>query len=259
LIPILLIIVLFILLIRTIFGSGKDFYKIESRLDKVSANQKKDEADYKTIGWVKLQGTNIDLPILRQVNESFDYPAEVENYAWTLNKDEKFYNVMNIFGHNIFNLSSSPKKSSKDFKRFEELMGYVYPEVAEDGKYIQLTIDGKEYLYKIFVVSFIDAVDVEMFPIGEYNKQEVSYVIKLLKENSIYDYDIDVNSSDKILMLNTCTRFFGTDRYIDFFVTGRLVRDDEKINDYSLKKNENYKKVENVLKGDDSNEKINEA
>ena len=57
---------------------------------------------------------------------------------------------MNIFGHNIFNLGPSPKKSSNNFKRFEELMNFIYHDFAQENKYIQFTINGKDYVYKIF-------------------------------------------------------------------------------------------------------------
>ena len=39
----------------------------------------------------------------------------------------------------------------------------------------------------------------------------------------------------------------------DFRIVGRLLRNGEKINDYSVQRNKNYEKVEEKLKGDDVN------
>ena len=38
--------------------------QIESRVDKVSEYAKKDSDDYTTIGWLRVQGTNIDYPVI---------------------------------------------------------------------------------------------------------------------------------------------------------------------------------------------------
>lgn len=249
-----------LLLFKKYFKVEESIFEIESRSSNVVENKKKDNDEYETIGWLRVQGTNIDCPIITGKTELYKYPVELENYGWMTNKDRKNYNVMNIFGHNIFNLGPSPKKSSNNFKRFEELMNFIYHDFAQENKYIQFTINGKDYVYKIFSVSIIYASDVDMFPEGEYSKQEKKDYIKLLRDNSIYDYDVDVLEEDDLISVVTCTRFLGTDAYRDILVSGRLVRDDEKIyNNYSVDKNNNYKKIDKVLKGDDNNEEIGSA
>lgn len=254
-----LVLLLLILMIRYLVVSSLDDYKVQSRIDNVITNRKKDQEDYQTIGWIQVQGTNIDAPVLRGINNKFEYPVETENYGWTVNEDNNFHNVVNIFGHNIFNLGPAPKRHSDTYKRFEELMSFVYPDFAEDNQYIQLTIDGKDYVYKIFSVSFLYATDVDMFPYGDYSKEQLDEHLKLLNENSIYDYDIDVNSDDSIISVSTCTRFFGIDGYGDILVSGRLVRSGEKLKKYSVKKNNNYKMIDEVLKGDDGYDEVGSA
>lgn len=240
----------------SILVSFKTYYKVESRVSDVAlAQDNKKDTRYQTSGWLKVQGTNLDLPVLTGIDDNTDYPVEMKKYVWNINGDGKFHNKIDIMGHNIFNLSSSPKLYSDDFYRFEELMSFVYYDFAKENKYIQLTIDGKDYLYKIFSVDFLDAVDVDSFPSGNYEKSDLKYQIDLFKEHSLYNYDVDVNENDNLISLITCTRFFGNDRYIDFLVNGRLVRKNESVHNYSVVKNKkNYTKVENVLKGDDDNE-----
>lgn len=254
-ITIILILVLLSLLFIKVKSFFKPYYEIDSRVDKVTEYSKDDTKDYKTIGWIKVQGTNIDFPVIRGYDNSYEYPVQYEKYAWSMGNDDIFHNKINIVGHNIYNLSNNPKIKSNAFNRFEALMAFVYYDFAKDNKYIQLTIDGKDYLYKIFSVDFVDAYQIDYLPKGENTKSSIDYQLKLFNDNNLYDYDVDVNNADKFISLITCTRFFGTDRYIDFVVNGRLVRENEKINDYKVSINKsNYKKIVNILKGDGNND-----
>ena len=238
------------------FMHGKNYYKIESRVNDIKVAKNSDNSDYDTIAWLRVQGTNIDFPIILGKKDDFEYPVQLESFAWSMGEDDKFHNKINIMGHNIFNLSSQPKKKSETFHRFEELMAFVYEDFAKDNKYIQLTIDGEDYLYKIYAVDFLYAADVILMPKGENTKEDLDEQIKLYKDKSLFDYDVKVDSSDKLISLVTCTRFFGTESYIDFVVNGRLVRPGEKIKNYRVVKNDkNYEKIEKILKGDDENEK----
>lgn len=255
----LLVILLILLSLNVIKGIGKPYYAVNSRVDDIKKNRKTDADDYRTIGWIQVQGTNIDVPVLRGVEGKFRYPVEVESYSWTISDDDSFHNKVNIYGHNLFNLGSSPKKGLENFTRFEDLMNFVYYDFAKENKYIQYTLGDKEYVYKIFAVSFISPVDVDMFPTGEYSDEEMEYHLGLIKNTNIYDYDIDVNEDDDLISVATCTRFFSSTSHTNIVVSGKLIGDKERINDYSVEKNKNYKKVEKILKGDDDNEEVGSA
>jgi len=255
----LLLVSLIVKLVISNMREKQDYYVPEARTEEISEAKKEDKDGYRTIGWLQVQGTNIDLPILQRLNNNFDYPVEMENYSWSLGDDDKFHNKINLFGHNIFNLGPSPKVSSDTFKRFEEVMSFVYYDFAQENKYIQMTIGDKEYIYKIFFAGFIYASDVDDFPQGDYSKDEINYQLQMFRENNLYDYDVDVSEDDDFISVITCTRFFGEFEYMDFMVTGRLVRDGEKIDNYSVKKNKNYEKVEKVLKGDGNDENVDET
>ncbi len=262
-IAVLMILILGILILLLIFNKSSkdngfvyksDYYSQQDRTKEISESKKTDAADYNTIGWIQVQGTNIDMPVLKAVGDGFTPPVEKEGYGWVENSDSSYHNVINVLGHNVFNLGPNPKLTSNTFKRFEELMGFVYHDFAKENEYIQLTIDGKDYVYKIFAVSFINASDAVVFPNGEYSDKQKARYLELVKENSIYDYDVDVSASDDFVSVSTCTRMLGSDVYVNFFVTGRLVRENEKYDNYIVEKNDNYKKIDKVLKGDDDNE-----
>jgi len=245
------IVLTLIILIKPIL---KPVYEIESKVEDVEKSKKENTSDYKTTGWLKVQGTNIDLPVIGFEDMNQTVPVELGNYAWNLDKEEKFRNKVNIMGHNILNLSSSPKINLEYFSRFDDLMSFVYYDFAKENRYIQYTVDGKDYLYKIFAVNFETSYLVELYHDGNYTKKEMKDLIKRYKEKSIYNYDIDVDENDDIISVMTCTRFFGTDRSITFMVNGRLVRENEKIDNYKIEKSDNYKEVEKNMKGDEVNE-----
>ena len=235
----------------------KPYYKLENRLDNLEKVKEKDTDIAKAFSWIKIQGTNIDLAILNAHDEDTDsnsVPVELEEFGWTLTGDDKYHNVMNFMGHNIFNLGVKPTINSDTFHRFEDVMAFIYYDFAKENKYMQLSIDGKEYVYKIFAASFLYPTDVFLFPEGDYNETQKKDYIRLLNSTSIYNYDVDVKVDDDIMSIITCTRLFGLDGETDFLIAGRRVRDGEKLNNYKVTKNKRYKDVENVLKGDDSDE-----
>ena len=239
-----------------IVKNNSSSYKIDSRIENVKNSEEFEDSSFKTVGWLKVQGTNIDMPIIRSDNVYEDFPVELENFAWTTNSDDKHHTNISIIGHNIFNLSAHPKIKSNTFHRMEELMAFVYYDFAKDNQYIQYTIDGKDYVYKIYAVEFLKEADHTSFPRhDDYTKEEIKLWSDEFKKDSIYDYDVDVGEDDKLIILSTCTRFFGKDANMEFYVAGRLLRENEKTSLSKISKNKNYKKIEKILKGDGNNEK----
>lgn len=250
-----LILFLIFLLIKNVFMPEKVIFKPVSYDSEIAKMKKKyDNSDYDVIGWLDVAGTNLNMPILRAIHEQGDYPVTMKKFAWSLSDSENYYNFMALFGHNIMNLGV-PRLSDKTFYRFEELMGYVYEDFAKEHKYFQYTINGKTYVYKIFSVSLPEAIEIYDYPKYGATKKEMEKLIKKFKDDSIYSFDVDVNENDDILVLTTCTRLFINSVNHDMVVVGKRLDDDEKALDYSLTKTKNYKKIENILKGDDKSEK----
>ena len=121
---ILLILFLLFLLIKNIFLPNNDIHKFESHVSDIeNAKKNYNTSDYKVSGWLEVENTNINLPIFRAIHKSFEYPVTLERYGWTLNVDDKYYDFMTVFGHNLMNLGV-PKKEDSSIKRFEELMAF---------------------------------------------------------------------------------------------------------------------------------------
>lgn len=208
-------------------GNGKLFPR-ENRL-KVARSD-----DDNIVGWVKVNGTNIDYPVHLGVTDSNN-----KDNIWTNDTLSNGENRKLILGHNLINISRKPLVNTKNLSRFEPLMAYVYQDFTKEHLYIQyVDIDSEESLYKIYAVSFYESSE----DVGESytEKDDINNYIKRVRDNSIYDFDVDVNYEDDLITLATCTRFFGIDGPTHFKIDARRVRKNEKIGNYSVKKSNNY-------------------
>lgn len=213
--------------------------KFESRVNKIESF---DSGEYTTVGWLQVQGTNIDVPIL-------DYRASSEDeeisysYGWRSVNYVTGQNREVLAGHNILNVSSKPMLPDKNLSDFEELMAFSYYGFAKDNMYVQYTKDGVESIYVIYAIGFYDYDTDEAESISDSKK--IKEYIRETKNNSIYDYSVDVNENDTLLSIKTCTRYFGLFEKQQFILNLRRVRDGEEIVKYKVSTNSNFDKLIN--------------
>ena len=254
---IILFLIICIFLVFILFRNNKEFYKVEDRTTNIKEEKKKDNNKVTTIGWIRVQGTNIDAPIVAYSKDYDFYEDSVgkSNFAYNIETTEKIYNKVNIMGHNILNLSKNPRIKDKRFSRFDNLMAFVYIDFAKKNKYIQYTIDGDNYLYKIYAVRLYSSYDkVETEIKKRYTESAIEKYVKEIKKDSIYDYDVKIDGKDNLISLITCSRFYGEDTDSSFVVDARMVRKGEPIKNYTVQETDNYKKILKIMKGDGKNE-----
>lgn len=245
-------------LIITINVFDSSIYKVESRVKEIKKEKSKDKTEngYRTIAWLRVQGTNIDTPIISYDSATALTNIDKENYLWNRINEEEFANQVAISGHNILNLSANPKIGLEYFSRFDDLMAFVHEGFIEENKYIQYTIDGEDYIYKIFGVFFDYDYNLPVKHSGDYTTEENEQYLKQIEKLSIYDFDVDVNSSDSIITLTTCTRMFGTRSKKQFVVVGRLLRENETMDNYEVTPNDKYTEIEELMKGAEDNAQV---
>jgi sortase B len=247
--------VLFIFLVFfSMFSSNDKTFKVEPRNDMVKEERKNDSEQYETVGWVRVQGTNIDYPIIHIKDETYGQPVSDKSYAWTDFESGELKNKIDIGGHNILNLGTNPVMKDEMFVYFEELMNFVYSDFAKENQFIQLNVNGEDYIYQIFSVNFLKVFDINKFLRNDQKNDNIADYLEMLNKGNYYNYDIDVNENDKLLSLYTCTRFFGKDLSLNFTVTGRLLRDDEKMKLVNVKETEKYDEIVQVLEGGEEDE-----
>lgn len=242
-------IILLIYLIGNLLMDKED-YKIESRSEDILKYQEK-QNNYSVEGWLRVQGTNIDYPVIYTSN-TLELNNIVEDFVWRLEEDENLLDRTVILGHNIRNVSSNPLITDKEHTRFEQLMSLVYYDFAKENQFIQYTKNGKDYIYKIFSVSFINDYDLRYS--GYLSKNDLKEYIKQAIEDSYFKYDVEVDENDKIITLVTCTRFFSGNTSYQFKVEGKLLDEEEKLKLSKVTINDNYKEIEAIMKGGEVNE-----
>ena len=224
----------------------KPFYETKERTENITKYNKTHEQT-KAVAWIRVQGTNIDYPVIYS-DGTVNIQEITEDFTWVLNDIEEVKNKIFVLGHNIRNVSRNPIITDKNHTRFEQLPSFMYLDFIEDNKYVQFTINGKDYLYKIFSVSIVKDSELSYQTTSLEKEDLKEYIDKSLKE-SYYDFDIDVDENDNIITLATCTRFYGYSPRYTYKIDARMVRDNEKIKNYKVEGNNNYKKIKKIMKG----------
>ena len=211
--------------------------------------------DYFTVGWIQVQGTNIDFPIFTPIVKSLEENGDINpdfSYGWRHINYTLGENRMVLSAHNLINVSSKPIINSDNLSDFEALMSFVYHEFAKENQYIMYTDeDGNENLYVIYAVGFTNFHEEEYYSIKYEDKDKLDEYLTSAKENSIYDYTVSVNNNDDIISLITCTRFFGIDGDTLFRVDARKIRENEDTYKYKVNTNKNYNDVYKKLNEED--------
>lgn len=239
-----LLIITICLLVKCL-NKTSPYYKLTPRGENIIKN-KSVNPNFDTVAWIKVQGTNIDYPVIYAKDYTY-LNKIVDNFAWVLNEPQGHTNKVTIYGHNLKNISTTPLITDKNHNRFEQLLSFIYYEFAKDNKYIQYTINNKDYLYKIYGVYIQDNND--RFLTKDYTSSEKEEYIKESQKKSFYDYDVEVNKDDDLLTLITCTRVTEDSATSNLVIDARLVRDEENISNYSVNKNEKYKDIEKIIGG----------
>lgn len=253
-----LICITFILVVVFSIIKAKPIIKLKSNFKSEKVNlQFKDRTtdlanyqykNYLTIGWLQVQGTNIDYPILSS-NAANDEDV-TKNYGWRSPYYQSNENREVLLGHNIINVSSIPIRDMSVLNNFEGLMAFTYDDFAKKNLYISYTKNNETSIYKIYAVGFY--VYESTSDTGYTDKEEITSYINKTRKNSIYDYDVDVTAEDELLTLKTCTRYFGIEGKRAFTIDARKIRENEDTITYEVKTNNNYQELSKGVSNENS-------
>ncbi len=247
---IIIFLVAFFLLFYKNMGKISDFKVIdESSKIKEAGNYGDD-----VTGWIRVEGTNIDLPLIARNNVA-DVGRRDYEYAWTNSFPDEKSNHFTYISHNIRNVSSNPIVGDDSMTYFEQLMSFIYPDFIKENQFVEFTYpNGKTTIFRIYGVSLIED-NQEMSFYDTFTNDELNDYIKQVKKESMYDMDVDVNSNDMFLTLYTCTRFYGGNTY-SFRVDARELREGEKMQYSTVDTNNNYKVIQEKMEEGEKNEKV---
>ena len=154
-----------------------------------------------TIAWIKVNGTNIEYPIVQTENNSYymrhNLNKEYNVAGWIFmdykNKlDGNDKNIV-IYGHNMH-----------DDSMFGTLRNILEEDwYNNEQNYVLNFITEKENLkYRVFSVYKIENED--YYIKTEFEETEFSEFVETLKNRSIKNFNVEVTPEDSILTLSTC-------------------------------------------------------
>lgn len=176
--------------------------------------------EYKTLyeknadfaGWITIEGTEIDYPVMKAVPESSDFYLDHDFNGnedingsifidFRNNLKEQDDNLI-IYGHNM-----------KSGMMFGELERYLDKDYLEEHKKITFNTIYEKAEYEIIAVCLSKAVDGEEESFHYYdfikagNKKSFNRYIKNISKLNVMGGDVEASYGDKLLTLSTCNNY----------------------------------------------------
>lgn len=148
-----------------------------------------------TVGWLKVNNTNIDYPIVKHSDNEYylshSFSKSVNQNGWLFadfrNNITPFdFNTI-IYGHNDNNIMFGSLKNVLNESWYKNKENQIIS--------FDTNVSNKFQIFSIYTTE----VTTDYLSIN-YNEE----LLKKIKERSIYNFNIDVTSNDKILTLSTC-------------------------------------------------------
>lgn len=157
------------------------------------------------IGYIKIDGTNIDGAIMQysdndfylnhdNYNNYYVYGSIYMDYRNTFN-DKKFL----IFGHNTKGNSISPLHDLEKYEKFSFYQGHPY---------ILIELNGQKNYWQVFSILVVSNKSNKHMKL-KFTGEEWNNHLEWLKSSSLYDTGVNVNSNDQIVTIQTC--YYGED------------------------------------------------
>lgn len=164
-----------------------------------------------TVAWIQVNGTKVNYPVVQHSDNDFylkhDFYKRKTTNGWIFgdyrNNFEEFNNNTIIYGHNLINdtmFGTIPNLLNKNWF------------TNKNNHYIKLSTKNTNSVWQIFSVYKIE-------PTTDYLQSKFNSTITYeeflhkLKNRSTYNFNLDLNYTDKIITLSTCDDI-GTKRVV---------------------------------------------
>lgn len=160
-----------------------------------------------TIGWIQLQGTNINYPVVQTTDNSYylshSYNKENNTAGW----------VFMDYRNNATNLNNNTiiyAHSRNDGSMFGSLKTVLTKEWLNNKQYhtVYFSTLYENTLWQVFSVYTTPSESYYITPTFK-NKEDYTKFLITLKKRSIYNFPAELNVNDKILTLSTCRDNYG--------------------------------------------------
>lgn len=164
------------------------------------------------VGYIKVDNTRIDYPVVKGINNSYYLTHNLEKkynvagwiFADYHNKFDGTDKNIVIYGHKM--------KNGSMFGTLKDILNKSWYE-KENNKEIIFITDKYTYYYQVFSVYSIEPED--YYINTEFaTEAEFSEFVKTIKSRSIFDFKLDVDSSDTVLTLSSCLDSYNKKRVV---------------------------------------------
>lgn len=184
-----------------IFSQEFNLYRIYGKYKTSDINigkLKNDNSD--TIAWLKVEGTNINYPIVQTDNNDYyllhSFDRTYTHNGWTFMdyRNNRFMTDQNtiFYGHNLLNGTAFGSIS------------WLFKSNNHKTNIMVITEDQKKYVYQIFSGYLIDP-EIYYLQTNFYDDSSYQEFLNTISSRNILKIDSSVNINDKIITLSTCT------------------------------------------------------
>lgn len=204
---------------KEIAGIKEEIYDIESNRnlqnEVIALNATYSDA----IGWIKIPGTSIDLPIFKGATNN-DYFAKDRDQD-----DKKYGELFMDYRCNLNNLDDMSHfivygHNPEDGSYFSDLLKYEKEDFYKNNRIIYMSTINGNYRWEIFSV-YKTTPDFFYIDVNFDSLNEYTTFLNSLKSRSMYDTEVEVDSTDTILTLSTCEYSVEDGRFV---VQARLIK-----------------------------------
>ncbi len=154
-----------------------------------------------TIGWIKVNYTDIEYPIVKTNNNSYylrhSFDKSYNIFGWIFaNYENNFDGTdknLTLFGHAMYDGSM--------FGTLKKV--FTNDWINNSNHEIILVSENRVEKYIIFSAYKYDA-ETFYFKNDFIDEYDYASFLKIIKNRSSYDFNVDINTDDKILTLSTC-------------------------------------------------------
>ena len=202
------------------------------------------------VGWLTVPGTCIDTPVYQKKSNE-EFYLKHDNYGTYTKYGIPFIEAV----HDVANMSRNTAIYGHNFDHdliFDELHNYMDPEYYKKYPVIEFNTLYADYKYKIIAAFHTNGTSegdngyLFYYVASDFgDKCMMEFHDELLQRSYIHT-GVDVQPTDKLLTLSTCTYFFDTNgavRNARFAVIARLIREgeSEEIDESLVKANDNVR------------------
>ncbi len=180
------------------------------------------------VGWISIDNTNVDTMIVQADDNSYYLKHDF------LKRDTKYGNVFMDYRNNNKDLDQNTilyGHHMRDNLMFAQLENYMTIDGFKASPVIEFNTAYQNYQWKVYAVfvtndsreddnGYLFNYIVPNF----YTEESFASYIEAMDERKLYDTGVDINTSDKILTLSTCSYEFSDARLV---VVARMVRPGE--------------------------------